>query len=167
MVAGMGCGPTPPAADASDSRVEDYALHLPTRAQPRLPTIKLWVGAEELTAELARTLPQIRAGMMFRESMAEDEAMLFIFAREQKAAFWMKNTKIPLSVAYIDSDGRILEIHDMQPHDETSIPSASRKVRYALEVPQGWFERHNIKPGARMRTEAGTLEETFFTRRSP
>jgi uncharacterized membrane protein (UPF0127 family) len=72
--------------------------------------------------------------------------MLFVFERDQQLSFWMKNTLIPLSIAYIASDGRITEIRDMYPHDENSVHS-SRSVRYALEVPQGCFGRAGIRPG--------------------
>lgn len=74
--------------------------------------------------------------------------MLFIFEQPEKASFWMKNTKIPLSIAYIDSAGKILEIKSMNPLDETLVLSKSDQVAYALEVNQGWFARHGISSGA-------------------
>jgi uncharacterized membrane protein (UPF0127 family) len=72
--------------------------------------------------------------------------MLFVYDSDQIMSFWMKNTNIPLSIAFIAFDGRIIEIKDMYPHDENSVLS-SRSVRYALEVPQGWFLRAGIIPG--------------------
>ncbi|MCL2139406.1 MAG: DUF192 domain-containing protein [Treponema sp.] len=100
----------------------------------------------EITAEIARTEEERGKGLMFREYLPDGEGMLFIFERDQQLSFWMKNTLIPLSIAFISSDGRISEIKDMQPHNENSVLS-SRKVRYALEVPQGWFQRMGIQTG--------------------
>ena len=100
----------------------------------------------EITAELARTDEERAKGLMFRTNLPEGEGMLFIFERDQLMSFWMKNTQIPLSIAFIASDGRILEIKDMTPNDLSSVKS-SRSARYALEVPQGWFNRANVKAG--------------------
>jgi uncharacterized membrane protein (UPF0127 family) len=86
---------------------------------------------------------------MFRTSLAEGRGMLFVFDRDQIMSFWMRNTRIPLSIAYIRSDGGILEIRDMRPLDESLVRS-SRSVRYALEVPQGWFDRVGVKAGDRL-----------------
>jgi uncharacterized protein len=134
----------------------------PTEAQPKLRTMKLWLGAEELITEIAASEKEVMTGMMFRTQMAENEAMLFIFGGPRQVAFWMRNTLVPLSCAYIDPEGVILELHDMKPKDETPIPSATPRVQYVLEVKQGWFDRHNIKPGTQIRTERGTLAQTFF-----
>ena len=102
-----------------------------------------------LKAEIADT-PEARAqGLMFRKKLNDGEGMLFIFERDDILSFWMKNTSIPLSIAYITWDGRIAEIKDMHPYDETSIIS-SRSVRYALEVPQGWFSRAGVQAGDRV-----------------
>jgi uncharacterized membrane protein (UPF0127 family) len=130
--------------------------------QPRLATIKLWLGAKEVVAEQAVTPDQVHTGMMFRKEMGEDEGMLFIFSDPQHVAFWMRNTLIPLSCAYIDSAGTVLEVHDMKPLDETAIPSASNQVQYVLEMKQGWFERNHIGPGTVVRTERGSLGQTYF-----
>jgi len=97
-------------------------------------------------AEIARTQEERAQGLMYRKELPDGEGMLFVFERDQTVSFWMKNTYIPLSIAYITSDGRIVEIKDMYPHDESSVMS-SRSVRYALEVPQNWFSRVGIKTG--------------------
>ena len=97
-------------------------------------------------AEIARTQEERARGLMYRKELPDGEGMLFVFERDQIASFWMKNTYIPLSIAYIASDGRIVEIRDMYPRDESSVMS-SRSVRYALEVPQNWFSRVGIKTG--------------------
>jgi uncharacterized protein len=140
-------------------------LRIPNQAQGKLRTIKLWLGAEELITEIAASEKEITTGMMFRTEMAENEGMLFILPGAQRASFWMKNTLIPLSCAYIDADGTILEIHDMKPKDETPIPAKVTNILYVLEVKQGWFERHKIGVGTQIRTERGTLAQTFFQRR--
>jgi len=103
-------------------------------------------AAVEVTVEIARTDEERAKGLMFRKNLPDGEGMLFVFDRDQQLSFWMKNTIIPLSIAYIASDGHIIEIKDMQPNDLNSVKS-SRSVRYALEVPQGWFGRANVKTG--------------------
>jgi uncharacterized membrane protein (UPF0127 family) len=103
-------------------------------------------GTVSLEIELARTDTQHARGLMNRKKLEDGKGMLFIFSRDQIMSFWMKNTLIPLSIAYIASDGRILELHDMKPLDLSSVTS-SRSARYALEVPQGWFERAGISIG--------------------
>ena len=100
----------------------------------------------KITVEIAKTDEERRQGLMFREELLDGEGMLFVFERDARHSFWMKNTLIPLSIAFISSDGEIIEIKDMQPHNEDSV-APSRMVRYALEVPQGWFDRAGIKPG--------------------
>jgi uncharacterized membrane protein (UPF0127 family) len=102
-----------------------------------------------LQAEIARTEKERARGLMHRRTLPDGEGMLFVFERDQILSFWMKDTPLPLSIAFISYDGRILEIYDMKPRDLTPIYS-SRSVRYALEVPQGWFERVGIAPGDRM-----------------
>jgi len=132
------------------------------QALPKLHTLKLWLGAEELITELCTNDVQRMTGMMFRTNLAETEAMLFVFAFPHRAAFYMKNTVVPLSVAYIDPKGVILEIHDLKPKNLTSVPAAADNVQYVLETTQGWFKRHNVGVGAVVRTERGTLGQTFF-----
>jgi len=85
-------------------------------------------------------------GLMYRTSLRDGEGMLFVFDRDQQVSFWMKNTKLPLSIAYIISDGTIVQILDLVPYSEEPRPSA-RSIRYALEVPQGWFGRAGVKVG--------------------
>jgi uncharacterized membrane protein (UPF0127 family) len=109
---------------------------------------ELKISNVPLTAEIADTPQASESGLMFRDSLPEDRGMLFIFEQPKKASFWMRNTKIPLSIAYIDSAGKILEIKSMNPLDETVVPSSSDQVAYALEVNQGWFARHRIASGA-------------------
>jgi uncharacterized membrane protein (UPF0127 family) len=136
-----------------------------SQAQPKLPTIKMYVGAQELTVELARTQTQWATGMMFRKSIGEQEGMLFVFPTTHRASFYMKNTQVPLSCAYIDPDGQILEIHDLVPFNESPVPANTDRIQYVLETAQGWFTRNHVNVGMAVRTERGTLLETLFTRR--
>ncbi|MDR2134350.1 MAG: DUF192 domain-containing protein [Treponema sp.] len=102
--------------------------------------------------ELARTGEEHARGLMHRKQLPQGEGMLFIFGRDQVLSFWMKDTLIPLSIAFIASDGRIIDIKDMQALDTTAVKS-SRSVRYALEVPQGWFDRAGVGEGDIVRVE--------------
>jgi uncharacterized protein len=138
---------------------------LPTMAQLKLQSMKLWLGAEEMMVELALTAEQQQTGMMFRTNLAENAGMLFVFPAPHQASFWMKNCPLPLSAAYIDPDGVILEIHPLQPHNTNSVVAASERVQFVLETNQGWFERHHVTPGMVIRTERGSLAETFFRQR--
>ncbi|GHU59840.1 hypothetical protein FACS189444_5880 [Spirochaetia bacterium] len=122
----------------------------PAKLETRTLTIERAVGAPvAISAELARTDDDRATGLMNRTNLPDGEGMLFIFDRDQMLSFWMKNTLIPLSIAYIAYDGRILELHDMKSQDLTAVRS-SRSARYALEVPQGWFDRMGIGVGDRL-----------------
>jgi len=100
----------------------------------------------KITVEIARTEQERAQGLMYRKKLPDGEGMIFIFERDEQLSFWMKNTVIPLSIAFIASDGRITEIKDMRPLDLSAVKS-SRSVRYALETPQGWFTRAGVKVG--------------------
>jgi len=155
-----GCKKPPEAPRATDEidPVHGHLLH----AQPKLPTLKVWLGDQELITEIAREPVQAATGMMFRTNMLENEAMLFVFPNAAPKNFYMRNCVVPLSAAYIAPDGTVLEIVDLQPGDERGVPSRSSNVQFVLEVRQGWFLRHNLSPGAVVRTEKGSLLETFF-----
>lgn len=132
-----------------------------TNAQPRLPTIKLFLGPEELTTEVALKPYQLATGMMYRTNMSENEAMLFVFGQPHRTSFYMRNTVVPLSAAYIDPEGTILEIHDLKPLEEQPVEASNDNIQYVLEVPQGWFKRHNVSTGAVIRSQIGSLRQTF------
>ena len=127
--------------------------------------MKVWLGAEEMETELALTGIQQQTGMMFRTNLAENAGMLFVSPGPYRAGFWMMNCPLPLSAAYIDPEGVILEIHDLQPHNTNSVVAASERVQFVLETSQGWFGRHNVATGTVVRTERGTLADTFFHNR--
>jgi hypothetical protein len=110
-------------------------------------TTQIQIGDETLDVELAETREEQAKGLRFRQTLAEDSGMLFIFPKPQRLSFWTKDASIPLSIAYIQPDGKIVQIRSMKPYDETPIPSLSDSVSYALLVNQGWFERHGISAG--------------------
>ncbi|MEM6821624.1 MAG: DUF192 domain-containing protein [Verrucomicrobiota bacterium] len=116
----------------------------------QLKTRQIKVSETPLTVEVADTEGTMARGLMYRKELAGDRGMLFVFPRPHRASFWMKNTFIPLSIAYLNSEGTILEIYRMKPLDQTSIASASMRIQYALEVNQGWFEHYGIKIGDRV-----------------
>jgi uncharacterized protein len=109
-------------------------------------TYELKIKGTVVTVEVAKTFQEKQKGLMHRNDLPENHGMLFVYDRDQILSFWMKNTSIPLSIAFISSDGTITEINKMTPFSERSIVS-SRSVRYALEVNQGFFKRHNIEAG--------------------
>ncbi len=103
----------------------------------------------ELTVELARTAEERSRGLMSREELAEDGGMLFIFSGDTETAFWMKDTLIPLSIAFIAEDGAILDVQDMEALSE-ELHRPPQPYRYALEVNQGWYREHGLGPGGRV-----------------
>jgi len=115
--------------------------------QPALPTIALSAGIHVIRAEVAGTMASRSQGLMQRKSMAQGSGMLFLFDQSASHCMWMKNTLIPLSVAFIDARGEIVNIADMQPLDE-STHCAARPVPYALEMNLGWFRQRGISAGA-------------------
>ena len=117
----------------------------------KLATEKLQVrradgSAVSIAAEIAANDADRERGLMYRKSVPDGEGMLFVFESDRRLAFWMKNTAVPLSIAFVASDGRILEIRDMEPLSLAPVES-ERSVRYALEVPLGWFERAGVAAG--------------------
>jgi uncharacterized membrane protein (UPF0127 family) len=117
--------------------------------QPPLPRVELQAGIHLIRAEVAANDTTRARGLMFRERLGANEGMLFVFQDKNRQCFWMRNTLIPLSIAFVDDDGSIVNIEDMQPKTEDSHCSA-RPVRYALEMEQGWFGKRGLKAGARL-----------------
>ena len=111
-------------------------------------------ASASVTVEFAATFEQRQLGLMHRTEMAEDAGMLFIFPNDVRTGFWMRNTNIPLDIAYIGADGRVQEIRAAKPLDETVLTPAA-PYRYVLEVNQGWFQRHNLGVGARVTLPEG------------
>lgn len=117
-----------------------------TYAQQAFPVTTLSIGIHLIKAEVAISDEQRAQGLMFREKMATNEGMVFRFPESRHICMWMKNTLLPLSVAFIDDKGRILNIEDMQPQT-LNAHCAKKSARYALEMNQGWFRQKNIRPG--------------------
>lgn len=134
----MGAGPTatPPAAAQG-------------QAQPTLPMVALQAGIHLVKAEVADDERKRAIGLMFRESLAPNHGMLFVFREKAGHCFWMRNTLIPLSIAFLDDDGTIVNIEDMAPRSEDS-HCPKRPVRFALEMEQGWFGKRGLAPGAKL-----------------
>ena len=128
---------TPPARSTRSAELDENGFH----------TAQIHIGTETLDVELAETPQQQAKGLRFRQTLAENAGMLFVFPAPQRVSFWMKDASIPLSIAFIQSDGKIVQIRPMQPYDETPVPSLSDTIAYALMVNQGWFERHGIAAG--------------------
>lgn len=114
-----------------------------------LPQMRLSVGGHPVQAEVAATEASLSLGLMYRKSLAPDHGMLFVFEQPGPFCFWMKNTLVPLSIAFIASNGTIVNIADMQPRTETPHCPA-RPVLYALEMQQGWFARHRVHAGQKV-----------------
>jgi uncharacterized protein len=139
-----------PATTAPAQTTAEAAQNTTVASTPEGSTIIAITGSigerSEVEVEIADDQAEQRRGLMERTELAEDAGMLFVFDREEPRSFWMRNTLIPLSIAYIASDGRIVDIQDMQPLDETSHPSAA-PAQYALEVNQGFFAERGIEVG--------------------
>ena len=118
-------------------------------ARADLPEIPLTIGGHKLTAEVAHTESTRTQGLMHRRMLPEHRGMLFVFERIDRHAMWMMNTYIPLSVAFLDAQGVIINIADMAPHT-TNAHGATQPAKYALEMNQGWFRKRGIGPGARV-----------------
>ena len=114
------------------------------------PVKPLFIKRTVLFAEIAKTSEQRTKGLQFRMYLGANKGMLFCFEREGFHAFWMKNTQLPLDIAFIDSDKRIINILQMTPLDEGPRYVPKNKAKYALEVNHGYFDSHDIKPGDRV-----------------
>lgn len=126
--------------------VHTALVALPAHAA-ELPKLTLAIGSHKIVAEVAAAPDDRARGLMQRFSLQPDHGMLFVFERAEPLAFWMKNTFIPLSIAFIGADGKIINIEDMQPQTEDTHWSKG-PARYALEMRKGWFAERGIGPGA-------------------
>jgi hypothetical protein len=122
----------------------------PGRPNTGLPTTRLTIGGHVVTAELAATDETRAIGLMHRFSLPPDHGMLFVHDAPRMLSFWMRNTYTPLSIAFIDARGRIINVEDMAPHDERLTWSAAPAL-YALEMKKGWFAQKGIGPGAEVK----------------
>jgi uncharacterized protein len=115
----------------------------------KLATVQLSAGMHLIQAQLARTPDERSIGLMYRQTMPVNEGMLFAFEAPAQQCFWMKNTLLPLSIAFLADDGSIVNIEDMKPQTLDSHCSA-RPVRFVLEMNQGWFAKRGLKAGSRL-----------------
>jgi uncharacterized membrane protein (UPF0127 family) len=134
LLAALGCGN---GGGASDGHIA-------------LSEASIVVGHERVTVEVAATPSARRRGLMHRESLSDDRGMLFVFPEEKRLTFWMRDTHIPLSIAFARSDGTIVHIADMEPRSEQPV-SSRLPARYALEMNRGWFLRHGVLEGDAIR----------------
>lgn len=117
---------------------------------PQLPKINLSVGTRAVIVEVA-SIPSDRAqGLMFRKKMADNEGMLFVYPQPHITGMWMKNTLIPLSVAFIDDKGAIINIEEMKP-GTLDAHMAKTPAKYSLEMSSGWFKKHKMRPGTKIK----------------
>jgi uncharacterized protein len=118
--------------------------------QPQdLPTVTLHAGIHNIVAQVAKTGEQRQVGLMFRQQMAAHEGMIFVFDSPATQCFWMRNTLIPLSAAFVAEDGSIVNVEDMKPRSDESHCS-KKPVRFVLEMNQGWFAKRGLKPGDKL-----------------
>lgn len=115
-------------------------------SEATLPTMTIQVDGRAVVVEVADDDAERQRGLMYRKSLPEGTGMLFVFPDEQVRGFWMKDTQLPLSIAYVDGKGVIVRISDMTPFDTSRVTSLY-PARYAIEVPQGWFAANGIEKG--------------------
>ena len=131
-------------------------LALPMRAQGapqmNLPVVQLQAGMHNIRAQVAATVQQRATGLMHRREMPQHEGMLFVFEQATVQCFWMKNTLLPLSIAFLADDGTVVNIEEMKPQALDSHCS-DKPVRYVLEMNQGWFAKRGVKPGTKLSGE--------------
>lgn len=124
-------------------------LPISTHAQVQMPRMDLSAGLHRINAEVAADQSSRMQGLMHRREMPANQGMLFVFTHAERHCMWMRNTYLPLSVAFLDENGRILNIENMQPHSEIN-HCAAGPARFALEMNNGWFSSKGIKAGQRI-----------------
>ncbi len=112
------------------------------------------IGARTVRMQVAALPAEMEQGLMFRQTMGEDEGMLFVFTAPQRQGFWMRNTTLPLDIGYLDPAGELKEIYPMYPLDERSVTSRSHSIQFCLEMNQGWFKANGVKPGDKLDLKA-------------
>ncbi len=122
----------------------------PARAEVQMPVVELGAGMYRIEAEVAYTMQTRQLGLMNRRSMPAQHGMVFVFPMDAGHCMWMKNTLLPLSVAFLDAQGRIINVEDMQPQTEDN-HCAAAPARYALEMNLGWFKERGLKRGDQIR----------------
>lgn len=134
-VTGCGRGDAPPSQTAPKT-VEDY--------------FAIKVGDQTVQMEIAVGMQEMQHGLMGRRDLKPEQGMIFVYEKPQQQSFWMRDTPTPLDVGFFDAHGVLQEIYPMYPFDETPVRSRSKELQYALEMNQGWFSAHGVKPGAKL-----------------
>ncbi len=132
--------------------VASLAVQAQDQPQMNLPRVRLSAGMHQIDAQVAATPAQRATGLMFRKEMPPHEGMLFVFEQPQQQCFWMMNTLIPLTAAFVADDGTIVSLADMKPQT-TDAHCSARPVRYVLEMNQGWFAKKGLKAGTKLAGE--------------
>ena len=128
-----------------------FGIHLKSEHLRGEPLVTIWVSKTPLQVEIRDTPSGWRRGLMFRKNLPENQGMLFIFKNSDFHSFWMKNTYIPLSIAFISASKEIVQIDTLLPLDTLNLHFPEKPIKYAIEVNQGWFQHHKIKLGDRVR----------------
>lgn len=115
-------------------------------------TIKL--GGVPAKLQVAVHMTEMQRGLMARKNLGADEGMVFVYARPQQMSFWMHDTPAPLDIGFFDASGELREVYPLQPFDETTVRSYSQQLQFAVEMNQGWYAQHGVKPGAKLDTAA-------------
>jgi len=149
-VTGCGRGDAPQQAQATPKTVDDY--------------FAIKVGGQTVQMELAVGMEEMQHGLMGRRDLKTDQGMIFVYDKPQQQSFWMRDTPTPLDVGFFDEAGVLAEVYPMYPFDETPVRSRSKELKYALEMNQGWFAAHGVRPGAKldMRALAAALKARGF-----
>ena len=124
------------------------------RADADAGTVRMQIGSQQFTLEVAATPKSQQLGLMHRQSMPADRGMIFVFPQERELSFWMKNTLIPLDILYLDKGGKVVAVRQMKAMDETPVPSGS-PAKYAIELNQGTADRVGVKSGDVLQIPAG------------
>lgn len=127
-----------------------FAAAAAAQPLPPQPTTRLTAGIHLITAEVVQDYATRARGLMFRDKLAPNGGMLFVFEDSSVQCMWMRNTVIPLSVAFIDDHGAIVNVEEMKALDEVSQHCSKKPVRYALEMSEGWFSKHGLKSGSKI-----------------
>lgn len=134
--------------EAADATTEPLS---PLAADTWFP---LRLGTQEIRVQLAIAEDERQQGLMQRDSLGNNDGMLFLFEQPKQQSFWMENTPLPLSIGYFNPQGVLQEVYSMEPYDRTAVRSKSTHIQYALEMKQGWFRVHGVRAGARLDVEA-------------
>ena len=122
--------------------------------QPATAFFEIGVGEKVVRMQLAVRPREMERGLMERRDLKPDDGMIFVYAGERQMSFWMRNTPTPLDIGFFTADGVLQEVYPLHPYDETSVQSRSERIKFALEVNQGWFAKNGVKPGAKLDLKA-------------